>query len=496
MRTALPTTGSIFVSRPVATLCAAAAACGTALATPLNPAGFPSQGTISLAPGAYTFDTDGLTLSGAGITPLPATLSKDRIAVLAFAALTIPAGAMVQVTGKHPAALLATGSITVGGSLIANGGASPALSAGGGIGNGGGGEGGDGHPHTGDILNTTSSPGYGTGGGGGSRLADTYGVFNVCGGSGGTLGGRGGGPRTTAQFNNLIDSLVAGSGGGGGFGSTGGGGGGAGGGAIELGAFGAVTLQPGSLISVDGGNSSYGQTDGGMTANGAGGGGGSGGAVLIHAPVIAADGTINARGGIGGTGTPGQSGGGSGGGGGAIVMQWGGGPGHTAPSTAGIHVDGGIGTCASGSLGSVRVAQAVVNSIDVDFGEIPIGSARMIPLMLVSGGESGTVISGVLPTTVWPFNFSGPATFTSSFDTGFTAIPCVFTPLGPGEYTSNIQVISDAGPTIIHFRGVGKVPTCLADLGVQGGGYGHDGVLDNNDFVVFIDAFFSHTGCP
>ncbi|HYD02236.1 MAG TPA: M36 family metallopeptidase [Phycisphaerales bacterium] len=30
-----------------------------------------------------------------------------------------------------------------------------------------------------------------------------------------------------------------------------------------------------------------------------------------------------------------------------------------------------------------------------------------------------------------------------------------------------------------------------ADLGVQGGMAGHDGVLDNNDFVAFIDAFFS-----
>jgi hypothetical protein len=35
-------------------------------------------------------------------------------------------------------------------------------------------------------------------------------------------------------------------------------------------------------------------------------------------------------------------------------------------------------------------------------------------------------------------------------------------------------------------------PACPADLGQQGGIPGADGVLDNNDFVAFIDAFFAH----
>jgi hypothetical protein len=34
---------------------------------------------------------------------------------------------------------------------------------------------------------------------------------------------------------------------------------------------------------------------------------------------------------------------------------------------------------------------------------------------------------------------------------------------------------------------------CRADIGMQGGAPGQDGVLDNNDFVVFIDLFFN--GC-
>ena len=44
-------------------------------------------------------------------------------------------------------------------------------------------------------------------------------------------------------------------------------------------------------------------------------------------------------------------------------------------------------------------------------------------------------------------------------------------------------------------RAVGRVPAqpCAADIGVTGGTPGSDGVLDNNDFVVFIDRFFAHT---
>ena len=38
---------------------------------------------------------------------------------------------------------------------------------------------------------------------------------------------------------------------------------------------------------------------------------------------------------------------------------------------------------------------------------------------------------------------------------------------------------------------------CLAaDLGVPGGLPGRDGLLDNNDFIAFIDAFFNQTQCP
>jgi hypothetical protein len=58
-----------------------------------------------------------------------------------------------------------------------------------------------------------------------------------------------------------------------------------------------------------------------------------------------------------------------------------------------------------------------------------------------------------------------------------------------GGYTTS----SGSGTLTMSCNGSG----CLtADLGVQGGGPGRDGQLDNNDFIAFIDAFFSHTGCP
>ncbi|MFT3683346.1 MAG: GC-type dockerin domain-anchored protein [Phycisphaerales bacterium] len=38
----------------------------------------------------------------------------------------------------------------------------------------------------------------------------------------------------------------------------------------------------------------------------------------------------------------------------------------------------------------------------------------------------------------------------------------------------------------------GVTPACPADLGVQGGLPGQDGVLDNNDFIAFISFFFNH----
>ncbi|MFT3683605.1 MAG: immunoglobulin domain-containing protein [Phycisphaerales bacterium] len=50
-----------------------------------------------------------------------------------------------------------------------------------------------------------------------------------------------------------------------------------------------------------------------------------------------------------------------------------------------------------------------------------------------------------------------------------------------------------AGPTSAAAAVSFVIDPCPADMGVQGGGFGHDGMLDNNDFISFINKFFN--GC-
>jgi hypothetical protein len=65
-------------------------------------------------------------------------------------------------------------------------------------------------------------------------------------------------------------------------------------------------------------------------------------------------------------------------------------------------------------------------------------------------------------------------------------------PTGPASATASVTQSDSFQVFFISFD-VGTVtPVCPADIGVTGGTPGSDGVLDNNDFVVFIDYFFNH----
>jgi hypothetical protein len=129
---------------------------------------------------------------------------------------------------------------------------------------------------------------------------------------------------------------------------------------------------------------------------------------------------------------------------------------------------------------------------------------------------------------IYTASCSGPVTISlcgSSFDTKVAVYNGAACPAGPGtamtgnddngvcgvnSLQSNVTFTAVAGREyLIRVGGfqtaVGNVAmsvSCngsgclLADMGVQGGGFGRDGALDNNDFVAFIEAFFSHTGCP
>ncbi|MFT3684662.1 MAG: FG-GAP-like repeat-containing protein [Phycisphaerales bacterium] len=64
----------------------------------------------------------------------------------------------------------------------------------------------------------------------------------------------------------------------------------------------------------------------------------------------------------------------------------------------------------------------------------------------------------------------------------------------PACGSTNVSVTSSQ--VVLGITGGSTPAGCVADLGATGGLPGHDGALDNNDFIAFINAFFNHTGCP
>lgn len=170
------------------------------------------------------------------------------------------------------------------------------------------------------LIQDNGTPASGTSAGGGISNGNS----TINGAARGLGGGAGGTNIGTAGGTNFLN--MGGDGGQGGTGPSGAGG--AGGSAFgpsgQNGSF--RTLQVASMgcvISVNGGVKSFyfgagGGGGGGDGANAGGGGGCGGGVVLICAKTFAGTGTIQARGGVGGTPPAGNAGGGGGGGGGGI----------------------------------------------------------------------------------------------------------------------------------------------------------------------------------
>ncbi|HUG61606.1 MAG TPA: hypothetical protein VMP03_07160 [Methylomirabilota bacterium] len=222
-------------------------------------------------------------------TSLVVQADAPDICVVRGRNVTIAAGVTIRVTGGRALAIVATGDLTLDGTLD-----SSAIATGAGPGAVGDGIGGAGGVD-------------GDGGGGAGH--------HTSGGMGGTgpLAGASGGVAGTSFGLDTLVPLRGGSGGGqaGGASQTQGGGGG---GAVQLVACGSLTI--GGVIHVGGGGG-----EGGLGVlidepREAGGGGGSGGGVLLEAAVVNITGTLAANGGGGGGGgvfgsenTPGQSGG-------------------------------------------------------------------------------------------------------------------------------------------------------------------------------------------
>lgn len=213
------------------------------------------------------------------------TITLPPDGVLNYTTVTIPSGVTVTFARNAtntPVTLLATGDVTITGTLSVNGidgafngsGNPPSPGGAGGPGGFAGGRGG--------FVNATQPPmgGLGPGGGGISGADGLGGTYNLSCNCFGLL------------------PLFGGSGGGGGAGQPGlsGPSGGGGGGAIVIASSTKITVS--GSITANGGTRGC-VTDGFGNCT-RGGGGGSGGAIRLVAPQITGGGTVNTTGGVGG----------------------------------------------------------------------------------------------------------------------------------------------------------------------------------------------------
>lgn len=270
-----------------------------------------------------TFDTDTGQVTGALIRapgegvvgPIGyrhAEFGGTELGVFAMSRLDVTPAGVLRLQGARAAVFLVETDATIEGTIDGTGGcADPAQRSCAGPGGGAGG--------TLARAATGCSPGQaGTthgpsgadsgGGGGGAGFAGAAGGDATVGST--TYAGGAAAPRCMTSE---LEPLLGGSGGGGGGkGATPqGAAGGGGGGALQLTAFGSITIT--GLITMAG----AGGEGGGMATNngGAGAGGGGGGSILLEAPTLIVTGTLAANGGGGGgassssaAGQPGQSG--------------------------------------------------------------------------------------------------------------------------------------------------------------------------------------------
>jgi len=255
---------------------------------------------------AQTFNSGSTGADGALNVTGTTTLSLPASGVFNFTTVNVPTGTTLKFTknaANTPVTILATGNVTIAGTIdIQGSGGLHVLGTGVGITGGAGGPGGfDGGNGANGTVSTTGGtgrgPGGGTGGTGSSGGAGGGG-FAVAGANGGAAAGSSAGVGGAAYSDATLLPLIGGSGGGGGgasFGLTGNGGGG-GGGAILIASSATITLT-GSILATAGNGAVYGFTPGIA-------GGGSGGAVrLIATTVTGSGGTISIAGGAGGVNT-------------------------------------------------------------------------------------------------------------------------------------------------------------------------------------------------
>ncbi len=251
--------------------------------------------------GAQTFSSGSTGADGPFNPTSNTTLTLPPNGVFNFTTINVPTGVTVTFSrnaANTPVSLLATGAVTLTGTLSVDGGNTTTFGRPGPSGPGGfdGGAGADGV--------TTATAGFGLGPGGGGAGSSTG-----AGGGGGGYGltggnGTGGAPGAggAAYGGSSLRPILGGSGGGGGGANIGvqpGGGGGGGGGAIVVASSTSITIN--GTPDGFGGRIPTIRATGGNGSNGSGcGGGGSGGGIRVIAPTITGYGQLLATGGYGG----------------------------------------------------------------------------------------------------------------------------------------------------------------------------------------------------
>jgi hypothetical protein len=280
---------------------------------------------VCIAPSlALAFNSGSTGADGAFSPTVNTELEMPPSGVFNFTTVTIPTG--VSVTFKKnatntPVVWLASGNITIAGTVSVVGKDSPAAGASGdgnlgddglpGVGGPGGYDGGRGGQVDPIVANRRAGTGLGPGaGGGGTYYSSNDWAYGGGGGGYGVVGIANQAWRSgyTTSYGNaglggatygssILLPLIGGSGGGGGaaginYGGSGGGGGG-----------GAILIASSGTVNITGGVYAYGGMSGGSSgvSSGGTGGGGSGGAIRVVATTISGNGAIQAAGRAAGT---------------------------------------------------------------------------------------------------------------------------------------------------------------------------------------------------
>jgi len=423
------------------------------------------------APGVASAFVSGSTGADGALTPtVNTTVTLPPSGIFNFTSVTIPSGVTVKFlknATNTPVVILATGDVTIGGTLDVSGGSSP------GVGSGGNGATGD------DGAPGLAGPGGFDGGRGGLTGANSVGGTGIGpgGAPGGTvfagsnncgfavpLGGGGAGyfaagsaanpnpffcPGTaggTTYGTSQILPLIGGSGGGGGAGGAtfSGSGGGGGGGALLIASSGTVNVT--GSVSANGGSGG----DSGGSGAGAPGGGGSGGAIRILATTLAGAGTISAVGGSSSFGATGSVG--------RIRFEA---ESFTRPTSA-VTSPTASAPAAGTAPGPVFVAGTPTLTISSVAGvSAPVAPTGNADITLASNTPNPVTV--VFTTTGVPVGNTVQLTLTPAFGSRSSVISPALTG-STASATASVQITLPVGPSVLSAQTTFTIVAALGDL--------------------------------